>query len=214
MRTPIFVIAVGVLLAGQPKVVSADPITFTATGTVDRVFNAFLLPVPIDSKAGDTFVVSWTFTPPLDSDPNPQIGNYFPAFGESVPGPYSITVGSTTVTGTHVGSFALVDDGNLDRVGLLFADMGWAARLSFEGIDWLTGDSLPTGLELQQAPSKSIEIQGGNEFGDRGTLVGPIRSIQSSSPAQVTPEPSTISLLAGGLAVAVGILRRRSRTRP
>lgn len=219
MRIPIFAIATGFLLAGQPMAVSAAPITFTATGTVESVFGTSVLPVPADSKAGDTFVVTWTFSAPMDSDPNPKIGDYGASVGSPawVPGPYSITVGSTTVTGTHIGSWVFVNDGffqGMDTVELLFAGLGWDARLRFEGTDWLTGDGLPTGLELEQATTKRLEIRGSDPFETVGTLAGPIRSIESSSASHVTPEPSTMSLLAGGLAAAVGLLRRRWTTRP
>jgi hypothetical protein len=64
-----FALAMGFLLVGQPGAVSADPVTFTATGTIDsRSGSGAFLPVPDTAKAGDTFVVSWTFTAPMDSN--------------------------------------------------------------------------------------------------------------------------------------------------
>jgi len=55
----------------------------------------------------------------------------------------------------------------------------------------------------------TFELQGGAEEGAQGVLGAPGFEVDVTSPSAVTPEPSSLVLLASGLAGLAGTLRRR-----
>jgi hypothetical protein len=206
------------LVFGLGPNVAADPIRVVATGTVtDAEGSLQVLGVP--ARIGDkfTFTFDWN-TSVRDLDASSTGGEYHLGVGQ-----YTLSVGAFTTSHPYIDAFVTVTKSFSDPP--YFADTvrfiddiptcnACRIRLDFaDTTDWLPSDALPSIETLNERTFKSLQVfEVDEEDGGFTFFGGPVQDLTQTSLTPV-PEPTSLALVATGLASALGVRRYRQRRR-